>query len=124
MTTERYIAVTRLTEAAAQVSAPITLAVQTALSRTVHQARTLILTAGGHQLTLDWAATGDGFGCILENEAENWCYPVLTGFTVALPIGASGVALATGLRPGGMAALLCRALPDGSRVCRVIGQAE
>jgi hypothetical protein len=95
--------------------ARISLAAPTALNAAAHGARWLVLTGSGNQLSLDWAATGDGFACTITNLTTYYCLPLLTGFTEAAPRNAT-----LGVRPNGTATLYC--LASGSdRIAVLVG---
>lgn len=74
--------------------------VPTELTAESHGARWLILTDGGHQLSVDWNDTGAGFSCTITNLTSYGCRPALTGFTDALIRGSD-----LGIRPGGTAVI-------------------
>lgn len=86
----------------------VTAAAATPLSLTNHNAR-LVSANTGTTLSIDWAATGDGFSCIVVNRTAADLAIAMTGFTGTTPTNPEGM---TRIRAGGMATLLAFT-PDG-----------
>jgi hypothetical protein len=80
----------------------------TALTLAAHNGR-LISANAGTTLSLSWAATGDGFSCLIANRGAADLAISLTGFTAATPTNPDGL---TKIRAGGLATLLAFS-PDG-----------
>jgi hypothetical protein len=73
-----------------------------------HNARLLVANPGT-TLSLTWAATGDGFSCLVVNRTGAELPVALTGFTGTAPMNPDGL---TRIRDGGIATLLAFS-PDG-----------
>ncbi len=86
----------------------VTASAATALTMTAHQARILSANAGT-TLSIDWAATGDGFTCLVVNRTGSDLAVTMTGFTGTTPTNPDGLAK---IRPDGLATLLAVS-PDG-----------
>jgi hypothetical protein len=80
----------------------------TALTLAAHNAR-LVSANPGTTLSIDWAATGDGFSCLVANRTGADLAIAMTGFTGTAPSNPDGL---TKLRNGGLATLLAYS-PDG-----------
>jgi hypothetical protein len=80
----------------------------TALSLAAHNAR-LVSANAGTTLSIDWAATGDGFSCLVINRTGADLAISMTGFTGSTPLNQDGL---TKIRPDGLATLLAFS-PDG-----------
>jgi hypothetical protein len=80
----------------------------TALTQAAHNGR-LISANGGTTLSIDWAATGDGFSCLVVNRTGADLAFTMTGFTAATPTNPDGH---TRIRNNGLATLLAFS-PDG-----------
>lgn len=80
----------------------------TALTLASHHAR-IVSANAGTTLSIDWAATGDGFTCLVINRTSADLSISMTGFTGSAPINADGL---TRIRPDGLATLLAFS-PDG-----------
>ena len=80
----------------------------TALTLAAHNAR-LVSANAGATLSIDWAATGDGFYCLVANRSGADLALAMTGFSGATPTNPDGF---TKLRAGGLATLLAFS-PDG-----------
>jgi hypothetical protein len=92
-------------------------AAATALTFAAHNARMLVASAGT-TLSLDWAATGSGFSCMVVNRSGADLTVTLTGFSSPL-VNPDGY---TKLRAGGVASLLVYS-PDGgtTKLCQLTG---
>lgn len=86
----------------------VAVAVATALTLTTHNSR-LISANAGATLSIDWAATGDGFSCLVVNRTAGDLAVTMTGFTGTTPTNPDGM---TRIRAGGLATLLAFT-PDG-----------
>jgi len=80
----------------------------TALTHAAHNGR-LVSANAGTTLSIDWAATGDGFSCLVVNRTAGDLAIAMTGFTGTTPSNPDGF---TKLRAGGLATLLAFS-PDG-----------
>jgi hypothetical protein len=80
----------------------------TALTHAAHNAR-LVSANAGTTLSIDWAATGDGFTCLVANRTAADLAIAMTGFTGTTPSNPDGF---TKIRAGGLATLLAFS-PDG-----------
>jgi len=80
----------------------------TALTLSAHNAR-LVSANAGAALSIDWAATGDGFSCLVANRTGADLAVTMTGFTATTPTNPDGM---TRIRAGGLATLLAFT-PDG-----------
>ncbi len=80
----------------------------TALTHAAHNAR-LVSANAGTTLSIDWAATGDGFTCLVANRTAGDLAIAMTGFTGTTPSNPDGF---TKIRAGGLATLLAFS-PDG-----------
>ncbi len=80
----------------------------TALTLAAHNAR-LVSANPGTTLSIDWAATGDGFSCLVANRTGADLTIAMTGFSGTAPTNPDGQ---TRLRNGGLATLLAFS-PDG-----------
>lgn len=80
----------------------------TALTLAAHNSRLLCANAGA-TLSIDWAATGDGFSCQVVNRSGADLAIAMTGFTASTPTHPDGL---TKIRNGGLATLLAFS-PDG-----------
>jgi hypothetical protein len=80
----------------------------TALTLGAHNAR-LVSANPGTTLSIDWAATGDGFSCLVANRTGADLAIAMTGFSGTAPTNPDGQ---TKLRNGGLATLLAFS-PDG-----------
>ena len=83
-------------------------AIATALTLATHNGR-LVSANTGTTLSIDWAATGDGFSCLVVNRTAADLAIAMTGFTAATPSNPDGL---TRIRAGGLATLLAFS-PDG-----------
>jgi hypothetical protein len=83
-------------------------ATATALTLAAHNAR-LVSANTGTTLSIDWAATGDGFSCLVVNRTASDLAIAMTGFTGTVPTNPDGL---TRIRAGGLATLLAFS-PDG-----------
>jgi hypothetical protein len=83
-------------------------AAATPLTLLNHNAR-LISANAGTTLSIDWAATGDGFSCLVANRTAADLAIAMTGFTGTTPTNPEGM---TRIRTGGLATLLAFS-PDG-----------
>jgi hypothetical protein len=83
-------------------------AAATALTHASHNGR-LVSANAGTTLTIDWAATGDGFSCLVVNRTAGDLAVTMTGFTGTTPTNPDGLAK---IRAGGLATLLAFS-PDG-----------
>jgi hypothetical protein len=83
-------------------------AAATALTLAAHNGR-LVSANAGTSLSIDWAATGDGFSCLVVNRGAADLPVTMTGFTGTTPTNADGL---TRIRAGGLATLLAFS-PDG-----------
>ncbi|WP_270933442.1 glycosyl hydrolase family 28-related protein [Falsiroseomonas oryzae] len=92
----------------------------TALTLAAHNGR-LVSANAGTTLSIDWAATGDGFSCLVVNRTGADLALTLAGFTAATPTNPDGL---TRIRAGGLATLLAFS-PDGgtTRVLLLSGAA-
>jgi hypothetical protein len=88
--------------------AVVATAAPTALTLAAHNAR-LVSANAGTTLSIDWAATGDGFSCLVANRTAGDLAIAMTGFTAATPSNPDGL---TRIRAGGLATLLAFS-PDG-----------
>ncbi len=86
----------------------LALASATALTHAAHNGRLLCANAGT-TLSIDWAATGDGFSCLVANRSGVDLSLTMTGFTGTAPSNPDGLAK---LRAGGLATLIALS-PDG-----------
>jgi hypothetical protein len=86
----------------------VTASSATALTLAAHQAR-LVSANAGATLSIDWAATGDGFSCLVVNRTGADLAVTMTGFTGSAPTNPDGL---TRIRPDGLATLLAFS-PDG-----------
>ncbi|HZF76530.1 MAG TPA: glycosyl hydrolase family 28-related protein [Acetobacteraceae bacterium] len=86
----------------------VTAASATAVTLAAHNARLLVANPGT-TLSLTWAATGDGFSCLVVNRTGAELPVALTGFTGTAPMNPDGL---TRIRDGGIATLLAFS-PDG-----------
>jgi hypothetical protein len=80
----------------------------TALTLAAHNGR-LVSANAGTTLSIDWAATGDGFSCLVANRTAGDLAIAMTGFTGTAPTNPDGLAK---IRAGGLATLLAFS-PDG-----------
>lgn len=80
----------------------------TALSHAAHNGRLLSANAGT-TLSISWAATGDGFSCLVANRTGADLAIAMTGFSGSTPSNPDGH---TKIRAGGLATLLAFS-PDG-----------
>ncbi len=80
----------------------------TALTHAAHNGR-LVSANTGTTLSIDWAATGDGFSCLVANRTAGDLAIAMTGFTGSTPSNPDGF---TKIRAGGLATLLAFS-PDG-----------
>lgn len=80
----------------------------TALTHAAHNGR-LVSANTGTTLSIDWAATGDGFSCMVVNRTAGDLGITMTGFTGTTPSNPDGF---TKIRAGGLATLLAFS-PDG-----------
>ncbi|WP_203073844.1 glycosyl hydrolase family 28-related protein [Falsiroseomonas ponticola] len=80
----------------------------TALTLAAHHAR-IVSANAGTTLSIDWAATGDGFTCLVVNRTGADLAVTMTGFTGSTPTNPDGL---TKIRPDGLATLLAFS-PDG-----------
>jgi hypothetical protein len=80
----------------------------TALTHAAHNGR-LVSANTGTTLSIDWAATGDGFSCLVVNRTAGDLAIAMTGFTASTPSNPDGF---TKIRAGGLATLLAFS-PDG-----------
>jgi hypothetical protein len=80
----------------------------TALTLAAHNGR-LVSANAGTTLSIDWAATGDGFSCLVANRSGADLAIGMTGFTASTPSNPDGL---TKIRAGGLATLLAFS-PDG-----------
>lgn len=80
----------------------------TALTHAAHNGR-LVSANTGTTLSIDWAATGDGFSCMVANRTAGDLAISMTGFTASTPSNPDGF---TKIRAGGLATLLAFS-PDG-----------
>lgn len=80
----------------------------TALTLAAHNGR-LVSANAGATLSIDWAATGDGFSCLVVNRTGADLAIGMTGFTGSVPSHPDGL---TKIRAGGLATLLAFS-PDG-----------
>jgi hypothetical protein len=80
----------------------------TALTLAAHNGRLLAANPGA-TLSVDWAATGDGFSVLVLNRTGADLAVAMTGFTAATPGNPDGL---TRIRAGGLATLLA-VTPDG-----------
>ncbi|MGG5810415.1 glycosyl hydrolase family 28-related protein [Falsiroseomonas sp. CW058] len=83
-------------------------AAATALTLAAHNGR-LVAANAGATLSIDWAATGDGFTCLVINRTGADLAVAMTGFSAATPSNPDGM---TRIRAGGLATLLAFS-PDG-----------
>lgn len=83
-------------------------AAPTALTHAAHNAR-LVAANTGTTLSVDWAATGDGFSCLVMNRTASDLAIAMTGFSGTTPTNPDAM---TRLRAGGLATLLAFS-PDG-----------
>jgi hypothetical protein len=90
----------------------------TALTLAAHNSR-LVSANPGATLSMDWAATGDGFSCLVANRTGADLAIGMTGFTGTTPSNPDGL---TRIRAGGLATLLAFS-PDGgtTRVLMLAG---
>jgi hypothetical protein len=86
----------------------VTAATATPLTLANHNAR-LVSANAGTTLSIDWAATGDGFSCLVVNRTAADLAIAMTGFTATAPTNPEGM---TRIRAGGLATLLAFS-PDG-----------
>ncbi|WP_372623143.1 hypothetical protein [Falsiroseomonas sp.] len=80
----------------------------TPLTLAAHNGR-LVSANTGATLSIDWAATGDGFSCLVANRTGGDLGIAMSGFTGATPSNPDGL---TKIRAGGLATLLAFS-PDG-----------
>ncbi len=80
----------------------------TALTAAAHNGR-LVSANAGATLSIDWAATGDGFSCLVVNRTGADLAVSMTGFSGTAPTNPDGL---TRIRAGGLATLLAFS-PDG-----------
>jgi hypothetical protein len=80
----------------------------TALTLATHNAR-LVSAGAGTTLSIDWAATGDGFSCLIVNRSGADLAIAMTGFTGSTPLNPDGLVK---IRNDGLATLLAFS-PDG-----------
>lgn len=80
----------------------------TALTLAAHNGR-LVSANAGATLSIDWAATGDGFSCLVANRTASDLAIAMTGFSAATPSNPDGL---TRIRAGGLATLVAFS-PDG-----------
>jgi hypothetical protein len=80
----------------------------TALTTASHNGR-LVSANAGTTLSVDWAATGDGFSCLVANRTSGDLAIAMTGFSGGTPTNPDGL---TRIRAGGLATLLAFS-PDG-----------
>jgi hypothetical protein len=80
----------------------------TALTLAAHNGR-LVSANAGTTLSIDWAASGDGFSCLIANRTAADLAITMTGFTGTTPTHPDGL---TRIRAGGLATLLAFS-PDG-----------
>jgi hypothetical protein len=80
----------------------------TALTQAAHNARLLSANAGA-TLSIDWAATGSGFSCLIVNRTGADLGLTMTNFTGSTPTNPDGL---TKIRNNGLATLLAFS-PDG-----------
>jgi hypothetical protein len=80
----------------------------TALTLAAHNGR-LVSANSGATLSIDWAATGDGFSCLVANRSGADLAIAMSGFSAATPSNPDGL---TKIRAGGLATLLAFS-PDG-----------
>jgi hypothetical protein len=83
-------------------------ATATAVTHAGHNARLLVANTGT-TLSIDWAATGDGFSCLVMNRTATDLAIAMTGFTGTTPTNPDAM---TRIRAGGLATLLAFS-PDG-----------
>ena len=97
--------------------ARLTLSAATALTQATHNARMLIANAGT-TLSMDWAATGDGFSCLVVNRTGADLPVTLANFSGAI-VSSEGY---TKIKANGVATLLAYS-PDGgtTKVCHLSG---
>ncbi|UFN49516.1 hypothetical protein LPC08_02390 [Roseomonas sp. OT10] len=97
--------------------ARLVLAAATALTQASHNARMLIANPGT-SLSLDWAATGDGFSCLVVNRSGADLPVTLANFSGAI-VNSEGH---TKIKANGVASLLVYS-PDGgtTRLCHLTG---
>jgi hypothetical protein len=86
----------------------IALSAATPITHTSHHARLLAANTGA-TLSIDWAASGDGFTCLVMNRTAADLAIAMTGFTGTSPTHPDGL---TRIRAGGLATLLAVS-PDG-----------
>ena len=86
----------------------VAVSVATALTLTTHNSR-LVSANAGTTLSIDWAATGDGFSCLVVNRTAGDLAVTMTGFSGTTPTNPDGM---TRIRAGGLATLLAFS-PDG-----------
>jgi hypothetical protein len=86
----------------------IALSAATPITHASHHARFLAANTGA-TLSIDWAATGDGFTCLIMNRTAADLAITMTGFTGTSPTHPDGL---TRIRAGGLATLLAVS-PDG-----------
>ena len=95
----------------------LVVAAATPLTFAAHNARMLVVNPGG-TLSVDWAATGSGFSCMVLNRSGADLAVPLTGFSAAIgnPDGF------TKIRSGGIAGLIVLS-PDGgtTKLCQLTG---
>ena len=80
----------------------------TALTQAAHNAR-LVSANAGATLSIDWAATGSGFSCLVMNRSGADLGVTMSGFSAATPTNPDGL---TKIRNNGLATLLAFS-PDG-----------
>jgi len=80
----------------------------TALTQATHNAR-LVSANAGATLSIDWAATGNGFSCLVVNRSGADLGITMTGFSASMPTNPDGL---TKIRNNGLATLLAFS-PDG-----------
>jgi hypothetical protein len=96
------------TQATARRLAVVGTTAATALTHAAHNAR-LVAANTGTTLSIDWAATGDGFSCLVVNRTASDLAIAMTGFSGTTPTNPDAM---TRIRAGGLATLLAFS-PDG-----------
>jgi hypothetical protein len=91
----------------------------TALTMAAHNAR-LVSANAGATLSITWAATGEGFSCLVMNRTGADLPVTMSGFSAATPSNPDGF---TKIRAGGLATLLAFS-PDGgsTKILLLAGQ--
>jgi hypothetical protein len=89
-------------------------ATTTALTFALHNNRVVILNTGA-SLSIDWAATGDGFSCVVINNTASDITPTMTNFTLTTITNYAG---GTKIATGGLALLLA-STPDSGTTKRL-----